>query len=96
MIFYLIKSIRTVISGHHIKSARSVISLKITRRKITRSMKMSADLTKIPMPIENPTNPFLYSFFKGLKKVRTIRVSDRICKIAWFTERKYFAIRGIA
>lgn len=35
------------------------------------------DLTKTPIPIENPISPFLYSFLRGLKNVRTINGRDR-------------------
>ncbi|MCL4418902.1 hypothetical protein M1146_02235 [Patescibacteria group bacterium] len=41
---------------------------KINASKI-RSAKITKVLINIPMPIENPTKPFLYSFFQGLKYV---------------------------
>jgi len=81
-----------VSSGHHIKKLKKVNSAKITKRKITSSTKIRMVFINIPIPIENATKPFLYSFLRGLKNVRIIRGRDRICK----TERKYFAIRRSA
>lgn len=48
---------------------------KITTSEIKRGIKIinpiriNTDLIAIPIPLENPTKPFLYSFFKGLKNV---------------------------
>ena len=35
--------------------------------KIEREIPIKIDFRKIPKTIENKTNPFLYSFFRGLK-----------------------------
>lgn len=82
MIHNLINKIKTVISGHHIKKARNVISKKSTPRKTVKSIKIKTVFTKIPIPIEKITSPFLYSFLRGLKKVRTIRGRERIWRTA--------------
>lgn len=42
-----------------------------------RSTAIRTDFTKIPIPIENVTSPFLYSFLRGLKNVRTKRGKDK-------------------
>lgn len=44
--------------------------------------------TNIPIAIEKPTKPFLYSFFQGLKKVFTRRGKENNCKKALFKEAK--------
>lgn len=78
MISHLIKSIKIVTAGHHINRTRSIISTKITKRKIVKSTNIKTVLTKIPIPIEKTTNPFLYSFLSGLKNVLIIRGKDNI------------------
>lgn len=52
----------------------------ISRESKINNIKISANITnsliKIPMTIENPTKPSLYSFFQGLKKVFIKRGND--------------------
>lgn len=45
-------------------------------------------LTKIPIPTEKPTKPFLYSFFRGLKKVLTRVEKEKKRRYAPFKEKK--------
>lgn len=52
----------------HTSRAKRII--KISKSTIIRTV-----LTAIPIPIEKPTNPSRYSFFKGLKNV--LRKSGR-------------------
>jgi len=42
-----------------------------TINKNSKSTTIKTDFTAIPMTIENPTKPSLYSFFMGLKNVLT-------------------------
>ena len=44
--------------------------------------------TNIPIAIEKPINPFLYSFFQGLKYVFSKRGRENNCKKALFKEAK--------
>lgn len=48
--------------------------------KTIKSTKIKTLFMKIPIPIENPTKPFLYSFLTGLKKVLINKGKERICK----------------
>lgn len=50
----------------------------MTNPKNINSEKISTDFKIIPNTIEKPTNPFLYSFFNGLKNVLTRRKIERI------------------
>lgn len=58
--------------------------------------KISARITKvlmnIPIKIENPTNPSLYSFFQGLKYVFTKRVKENKLRNALLREPKNLKI----
>ena len=49
-------------------------------------------LIKIPIPMENPTKPFRYSFFSGLKKVLMKVGSEKRTKKASLRERKNLRI----
>ena len=44
--------------------------------------------TNIPIAIEKPTKPFLYSFFQGLKNVFIRSGRENNCKKALFKEAK--------
>lgn len=46
-------------------------------RSKQRSAKIMKLLINIPIAMENPTNPSLYSFFNGLKYVLTKRGSEK-------------------
>jgi hypothetical protein len=50
------------------------------------SKRIIQDLTNIPMPIENQTNPSRYSFFMGLKNVLRSNGSENCCRNALFKE----------
>ncbi|MCL5438553.1 MAG: hypothetical protein M1268_01015 [Patescibacteria group bacterium] len=54
----------------------------------TKSTRITHVLISIPIPIENPTNPCLYSFFHGLKKVLTKSVRENNLSNAELTEAK--------
>ncbi len=63
--------------GKTAKIAKNNIS-KITKIEIIdRLIKTKTVLTIIPATLENPTRPFLYSFFRGLKKVLTNNPNDK-------------------
>jgi hypothetical protein len=59
------KNIVTI--GHAIKARINEISNNKSKNNRTISVIITIDFTNIPMPIENPTSPFLYSLFHGLK-----------------------------
>jgi hypothetical protein len=46
----------------------------------------------MPIKIENPTRPSRYSFFQGLKKVLSIKGSEKTPKKALFKEAKNLKI----
>jgi hypothetical protein len=46
------------------------------KKRKTTSITIKPDLMIIPIAIENPTSPSLYSFFNGLKNVRRKRGSE--------------------
>lgn len=50
---------------------------------------MSTDFIKIPMTIENPISPSLYSFLMGLKNVCASCEREKKLKNALFTDEKY-------
>lgn len=56
--------------------------------KIIKSAMIKNDLTTIPIARENPTNPCLYSFFKGLKKVFIKSVRAKASRKALFSDAK--------
>lgn len=57
-----------IISKHRMKNKRKKSAIK------------NMVLTIIPIVIETPTNPFLYSPFAGLKKVLKKSGTESICK----------------
>lgn len=71
------------------KSTISTMSTPINKRSDDRIMLL---LRAIPMPIENPTSPFLYSFFTGLKKVRNSMGTEKKSKNAPLKALKYLRI----
>ena len=75
-------------TGHERKKSIKEISRVIIVRKITRSKNIKKVFIAIPIPIEKATNPFLYSFFKGLKNVLIRIDKESISKHARFTEEK--------
>ena len=61
------KSKNIVPAGHSKNEIKKIISRKVSKKTNTSSAIITTVLIKIPMAIENTTNPFLYSFFQGLK-----------------------------
>ncbi|MCL4354934.1 hypothetical protein M1349_05765 [Patescibacteria group bacterium] len=57
-------------------------------KKSTKSASITNVFINIPIPMEKPTNPSLYSFFQGLKYVLTRRGNDRTFKILLFNDEK--------
>jgi len=53
-----------------------------------KSAKINKLFIIIPIIIEKPTNPSRYSFFQGLKKVFSIKGSEKTPKKALFKEAK--------
>jgi hypothetical protein len=53
-----------------------------------KSATINIDLKTIPIKIEKPISPFLYSFFQGLKKVLIIREREKRLKKALFKCKK--------
>lgn len=78
MIHNLTNKTNIVSNGHQIKNVKKVSSRNITEKKIIKSTAINIVFIKIPIPIENATNPFLYSFFRGLKNVLIIKGRDKI------------------
>lgn len=62
-------------------SARNAINVNISKLINNKSKKRSTIINilfiNIPIKIENPTKPCLYSFFQGLKNVLTIRGNEK-------------------
>lgn len=58
------------------------------RKNNVKSTKITQLLISIPIPIENPTKPCLYSFFQGLKKVLNKSVKENNRSNAELTEPK--------
>jgi hypothetical protein len=54
------------------------ISREIISESISKSAKIKEDFKIIPKTIEKATNPFLYSFLSGLKKVLSSIDNDMI------------------
>lgn len=71
-----------------IKAANAKISTNNRRRKRTKSAKITKLFIKIPIALEKPTSPCLYSFFHGLKYVFTRRGTEKSSKNALFNEAK--------
>ena len=65
------KSKNIVAAGQSIKAIKNMASANKRRLNNIVSTKINRVLIKIPIPIENPTKPSLYSFFQGLKYVFT-------------------------
>ena len=61
------KSKNIVPAGHSKNEIKKIISRKSSKKTNIKSAIITNVLIKIPMAIENATNPFLYSFFQGLK-----------------------------
>lgn len=82
------KSKNIVATGHSKKAVKKIISTKISEKANNKSAIITNVLIKIPMAIEKATNPFLYSFFHGLKYVRKRRESDNNLITELFKEAK--------
>lgn len=68
----------------------TIISSTSRVKKTTMSASITQNFINIPIPIEKPTKPSLYSFFHGLKKVFIKSDKDTNCKKYLFKERKNF------
>lgn len=77
-----------VIIGQAINKKREINSNIKSRNNKIRSINIIQNLTNIPTPIENQIKPSRYSFFKGLKKVRSRRIKENCCKNALLSEEK--------
>jgi hypothetical protein len=60
------------------KRAKIASSIKSIKTNIIESTKIRVDFKIIPKTIEKATKPFLYSFLRGLKNVRTRTGRDSI------------------
>lgn len=78
--------------GHKIKKTKNEISAARTKIKIIISATITKVFINIPIAIEKSTNPFLYSFFQGLKKVLIRRGRDRSESRDAFKEEKNLII----
>lgn len=78
--------------GQRIKKTKKLISKNKIRRKIIRSATITNVFINIPIAIEKITNPFLYSFFQGLKYVVIRRGKDRSMSKDLFKEEKKLKI----
>jgi len=76
------------IIGNIKKTKKNLISKTIKQINKNKSAKMNKLLIAIPIKMENPTKPCLYSFFQGLKKVLIIKVSEKTSKNALFKDAK--------
>ena len=79
---------RIVRTGQMIKDINKTSSIAISNNKIIKSIIIIQNLTNIPIPMEKYTRPCLYSFFNGLKKVRSIRGNENSLRNALFKDRK--------
>lgn len=75
-------------TGHERKKRIKEISRISIVKNIIRSKNIKKVFTKIPIPIEKTTKPFLYSFFNGLKKVLIKIDKESISRHARLTEEK--------
>lgn len=66
-----------VATGHKRKKEKNTISVIRTKAKIIISAAITKVFKNIPIAIEKSTNPFLYSFFQGRKKVFIRRGRDK-------------------
>lgn len=66
-----------VAKGHKRKKEKNTISTTRIMAKIAISAAITNVFMNIPIAIEKSTNPFLYSFFQGLKKVFIRRGRDK-------------------
>lgn len=74
--------------GHDTNKNRINNSISNIIKKIMLSTIIKTSFITIPIPIENPTKPFLYSFFIGQKNVRIKSGKENSCKNAIFSEAK--------
>ena len=86
--FYLKKSNSTNPIGQTTKLIIKINSNIKRARKRKTSAIITNVFTNIPIAIEKPTKPFLYSFFQGLKKVFTRRGKENNCIKALLREAK--------
>jgi hypothetical protein len=84
----------TVSNGKAKNPQNRAASIRRTPENKTSEVKIMQLLTKIPIAIENPTKPFLYSFFTGLKKVRSNMGTEKKSKNAPLNILKYFRIEN--
>jgi len=73
----LINNINIVAAGNKRKAKNTTTSISNITIKIIKSTKIRNVLRIIPITREKTTNPSLYSFFSGLKKVRRKSGSEK-------------------
>lgn len=69
-----------VTKGKMINPKKRTASRRRRGRNKIKAKSIMADFTAIPIPLENPTRPFLYSFFKGLKNVLSNKKTENTSK----------------
>lgn len=69
------------------KRTYEIASSAITKSKTILSTRSSEDFITIPIPMENVTRSFLYSFLSGLKKVVISTGTDKKLSIYKLRER---------
>ena len=74
--------------GQMINATNTKISTQKSRRKRSKSAKITKLFMNIPIALEKPTNPCRYSFFQGLKYVFKRRGRENSSKKALFNEAK--------
>jgi len=77
-----------VANGQSKNAINKNASREITKTRIIKSAKITKVFINTPMEIENTTNPFLYSFFQGLKNVFARIGKDSNTSKALFNELK--------
>lgn len=75
--------------GQLINNAIATVSPTSSTNNTSRSKKINILLTIIPIAIENPTRPSRYSFFHGLKKVKSRIRRDKNFIAAVLSDAKY-------
>jgi hypothetical protein len=76
-IFFYANEIYTAIAGQARNTMNTISSQIKSRENINKSAIIKSVLKTIPINLENKTSPSLYSFFQGLKNVRSINGSEK-------------------
>jgi hypothetical protein len=92
-IFHNLINGKTKVATGQIKNPiKKTASSKIKPAKRIRSAMIKRLFIIIPIKIEKPTNPSLYSFFQGRKNVLIIKGSEKTPKKFLFKDRKNLKI----